>query len=85
MAAPKLWPFPGALKELDPAGLGTASAGGWGCAEGDGGVGEGRGRGLKPTGDGGNVRLASAVAQGEILLAPTAGDLAVHDKPWCRD
>ena len=46
MAAPKLWPFPGALKELDPAGLGTASAGGWGCAEGGGGVGEGRGRGL---------------------------------------
>lgn len=85
MAAPKLWPFPGALEELDPAGLGTASAGGWEGAEGDG-VGEGRGRGLLSLR--GVVEMSvprSAVAQGETVFAPTAGNLAVHDKPWWRD
>lgn len=45
MAAPKLWPFPGALKELDPAGLGTACAGGWG------GVPRGTGWGKAAVGD----------------------------------
>lgn len=84
MAAPKLWPCPSALKELDPAGLGTASAGGWGCAGGRRGWGRPRSGLFKPTGVIGNVTSA-AVLKEEILFAPTAGDLAVHDKPWWRD
>lgn len=84
VAAPKLWPCPGALKWTWPRRPGTASAGGVGvCRGGRRGWGRPRRRGLLNQRGWWKCPAPRQLgAQGEILFAPTAGDLAAHDKPW---